>query len=89
MSIDRFISRHPFACTLVIIHSLLVGAFACIELNNAWNDENPTMLVMAALHVGDYPVAAVLHPIFDGADRLGTYLATLLVVGGAYWFAIG
>ena len=89
MSIDQFIRRHSLACLLVGIHTLLIGAYAWIELNHAWNDQNPTMLVMAALHVGDYPVAALLHPIFDGTERLGTYLATLLVVGGAYWFGIG
>ena len=89
MSIDQFIRRHSLACLLAAIHTLLIGAYAWIELNHAWNDQNPTMLVMAALHVGDYPVAALLHPIFDGTERLGTYLATLLIVGGAYWFSIG
>jgi hypothetical protein len=89
MSIDQFVCRHSLACLFVAIHTLLIGAYAWIELNHAWNDQNPTMLVMAALHVGDYPVAAVLHPIFDGTERLGTYLAALLVIGGAYWFCIG
>jgi hypothetical protein len=89
MSMDRFIRRHWFACVLVAIHTSLIGAFAWIELNHAWNDQNPTMLVMAALHIADYPIAAALHPLLDGSERLGNYLVTLLIVGGAYWFAIG
>ena len=69
MSIDKFIRRHSLACLLAAIHTLLIGAYAWIELNHAWNDQNPTMLVMAALHVGDYPVEAVLHPISDGTEH--------------------
>jgi hypothetical protein len=89
MSIDRFFRRHPLACILVALHTLLVGAYAWIELNHAWNDMDPTMLVMAGLHLADYPIHLLLQPLFDRVDQTGSYLAALLVVGGAYWFAIG
>lgn len=89
MNIDRFVHRHWFALTLVAVHTLLIGAYAWIELDHAWNDMNPTMLVMAALHVADYPLLQLLQPIFHNVDRPGTFLAVLLVLGGAYWFALG
>jgi hypothetical protein len=89
MSIDRFIRRHPLACVLVALHTLLVGAYVWIELNHAWNDMNPTMLVMAGLHLADFPIHLLLHPLFDGVEQTGSYLAALLVIGGAYWFAMG
>ena len=89
MSKDRFVSRHWFALSLVALHTLLIAAYAWIELDDAWNDMNPTMLVMAGLHVVDYPIHMLLQPLFQGGDNLGSYLTTLFVLGGAYWFAIG
>ncbi|MFO0789361.1 MAG: hypothetical protein U0805_07885 [Pirellulales bacterium] len=88
MSIDRFISHNRFAVVLVAAHSMLVAAYAWIELNHAWNDMNPTMLVMAGLHLADYPLHVPLSLAIN-AQSVGTYLASLLVVGGVYWFAIG
>jgi len=89
MSLDQFVSRHRFALALVVLHTLLVGAYAWIELDDAWNDMNPTMLVMAALHVVDYPIHLVLHPVSNNVEHTGTYLAALLVLGGAFWFVLG
>jgi hypothetical protein len=89
MSTDRFISRHWFACLLVALHTLLVGIYAWIELDHAWNDMNPTMLVMMSLHVVDYPVHQVLRHLISIQESPGTYLAVLLVAGGAFWFALG
>ena len=89
MSVDRFIAHNRIACTFVAIHTLLIGAYACIELNHAWNDMNPTMLVMAAFHIVDYPIHVVLRPFFAGGQQLGSYLVATLILGGAFWFAIG
>jgi hypothetical protein len=89
MSIDQFLNRHRFACFLVALHTLLVGAWAWIELNDAWNDMNPTMLVWVAFRVFDYPIHVILHPLIDNVGHTGNYLAATLVLGGAYWFAIG
>ena len=89
MSIDRFVSRHWFALSLVGVHTLLIGAFAWIELDHAWNDMNPTMLVMAALHVGDYPVLHLLDAVGFTNEHMGTYLTVLALVGGMFWFGIG
>jgi hypothetical protein len=89
MSIDSFVRRHWFALLLLALHSLLVGAWAWIELDNAWNDMNPTMLVMAAFHIVDYPIHALLQPLIPVAEHTGTYLAAALVLGGAVWFAVG
>ena len=89
MSVDRFIARNRMACALFALHTLLIGAYAWIELNHAWNDMNPTMLVMAAFHIFDYPVHLALQPFFAGGQQLGSYLVATLIVGGAFWFAIG
>ncbi len=89
MSIDNFIKRHWFALSLVSLHTLLVIAFAWIELDNAWNDMNPTMLVMAALHVGDYPVLHLLDALGFTVEQMGTYLVMLSITGGLFWFGIG
>ena len=89
MRIERFLQTHWFALMLVGLHALLIGAWAWIELDNAWNDRNPTMLVMAALHLLDYPVHALLKPWIDSVERTGTFLAALFVLGSLYWFIIG
>ena len=89
MSIDRFVSRHWFALLLAALHTILVGAWAWIELDNAWNDMNPTMLVMMALYVVDYPIHLLLRPFIDNVEQTGTYLAATLVLGGAFWFTVG
>src|SRR5262245_19820245 len=89
MNIDRFIRRHWFACLLVALHTLLVGAYAWIELDDAWNDMNSTMLVMVAMAKIDYPIHLLLQPLINNQQSTGTYLAALLVLGGAFWFAVG
>lgn len=89
MSIDQFAGRHRFALALVVLHTLLVGIYAWIELDDAWNDMNPTMLVMAALYIVDYPIHVVLRPLINNFEHTGTYLALLLVLGGAFWFVVG
>jgi hypothetical protein len=89
MSIDAFVRRNLFPLLLLTLHTVLVGAYAWIELDHAWNDMNPTMLVMAALHVFDYPIHLVLHEFVNMGQQIGTYLATLLVLGGAFWFSVG
>lgn len=89
MSFDRFIGRHWFACLLVALHTLLVGIYAWIELDKAWNDMNPTMLVMMSLYVIDYPIHQLLRPLINGTESTGTYLVVLAILGGAFWFAVG
>jgi hypothetical protein len=89
MSIDLLVSRHWFACLLVVLHTLLVGVYAWIELDDAWNDMNPTMLVMLAIATIDYPIHLVLQPLINNQQSIGTYLAATLVLGGAFWFAMG
>jgi hypothetical protein len=89
MSLDRFVARNWFACTLVLLHTLLIAAWAWIELDDAWNDMNPTMLVMAALHVADYPIHQLLRLIFSPATGTGTVLAATLAFGGLFWFGVG
>jgi hypothetical protein len=89
MSIGGFVSRNWFACLLVALHTLLVGAFAWIELNDAWNDMDATALVMAGLYTVDYPIHLVLPPLIDSSQNTGIYLAVLLVLGGAFWFLVG
>jgi hypothetical protein len=89
MGINNFIRRNLFASLLLALHTVLIGAYAWIELDHAWNDMNPTMLVMAATRVFDYPIHLVLHAFVDLGQHTGTYLASLLVLGGAFWFACG
>src|SRR6188768_1876500 len=89
MTSNRFLSNHWFALSLVALHTSLVGAYAWIELDHAWNDMNATMLVMAGLHIVDYPIHALLQPLFHGTERIGTYLAALTISGGAFWFIVG
>jgi hypothetical protein len=89
MSLDRFVARNWFACTLVVLHTLLVALYAWIELDDAWNDMNPTMLVMAALHVVDYPIHQLLRLVISPATGVGTFLAATLVLGGLFWSGVG
>jgi hypothetical protein len=39
--------------------------------------------------VVDYPIHALLNRLIDSAERTGTYLAVLVVIGGAFWFLVG
>jgi hypothetical protein len=89
MNINRFITQNWFALSLVSLHTLLVGAWAWIELDGAWNDMNPTMFVMAALYIVDYPIHFVLHPLINQFENTGTYLVATLVAGGTFWYAVG
>lgn len=89
MSIDSLVKRHWFACLLVALHTLLVSAYAWIELDHAWNDMNPTMLVMLAMAKIDYPIHLVLQPFINNQQSIGNYLVATPVLGGAFWFAVG
>jgi hypothetical protein len=89
MSIDRFVSRNWFAVTLLVSHTLLIAAAAVIEINDAWNDMNPTFLVMLGIYYIDIPLRFVLEPLINTADGPANYLAALMVLGGAFWFVVG
>ena len=89
MSLNRFLGKNWLACLLVSLHSLLIVLWAWIELDNAWNDMNPTMIVMAALYVIDYPINQLLTYLVSPTTQTGTYLAALLLFGGVFWFAVG
>jgi hypothetical protein len=89
MTTEKFFRRHWFATLLVLLHALLVLTWAWIELDGAWNDMNPTMLVWSAFLVIDYPIHLILAPYIDNVHRTGTYLAADLALGSLYWFAIG
>lgn len=89
MSINRFAKRYWLALLLVGLHTLLIGLWAWIELDDAWNDMNPTMLVQVAFYVADWPIHWVLHPWIDSVARTGTYLAATLALGTLFWFAVG
>lgn len=89
MSVDRFAKRYWLALLLVALHTLLVGLWAWIELDHAWNDMNATMLVQMAFYVADWPIHWVLRPWIDSVARTGTYLAATLALGTVFWFAVG
>lgn len=89
MAFEQFILRHRFASLLVGMHAVLLFVWAWIELDGAWNDMNPTMLVWAAFYVVDYPIHWALNPWVDSTQQTGTYLVLVLLFGSVYWFAIG
>lgn len=89
MSIEHFVRRNWLASLLVGLHAVLVFAWTWIELDDAWNDMNPTMLVWSAFFVVDYPIHWVLNSWIDSVQQTGTYLAAILVLGSIYWFAVG
>jgi hypothetical protein len=89
MSIDRFISRNPLACALVVLHTLLLGVCVWIQLDGAWNDMNPTMVVGMAMYGMDAPIHWMLGSWLDMKELPGTYATALLVLGTALWFIIG
>ena len=74
---------------LLVGHTLLVEIATWIELNDAWNDMNPTMLVAMSLYAIDYPVIKFLEQFVDRQHEAGTFLYGLKVLGGLFWFAIG
>ncbi len=89
MSIDRLISRNPLACALVLVHTLLWGACVWIELDDAWNDMNPTMAVGMAMYAMDVPIHWLPRSGFEIKEINGIYAATVLFLGTAMWFTIG
>jgi len=89
MNLQQFAKRNWLACSFVAAHTLLIVLWAWIELDHAWDDMNPTMLVWAALHIADYPLHLALRPLVDITTRTGTYLFVLLIGGGLFWYCIG
>ena len=76
---------------ILALHTILYSIVAVIDFAAAWDDMSPTMLVLFAVYIIDYPVHAVyeylgLFP--NGPDRLW-YAAQLVLIGGLLWFLFG
>lgn len=74
---------------LLAAHTLLLEVATAIELNDAWNDQNASLLVALAVAVIDAPVAWAIRPLVDAPSQPGTYFLLLKVLGGVYWFGVG
>ena len=77
---------------IVALHTILYSIAAVIDCAGAWDDMSPTMLVLFAIYIFDYPVHAVYKylGLFPNAldDRLW-YAAQLVLVGGLLWLVFG
>ena len=74
---------------LLTAHTLLLETATAIELNDAWNDQNASLLVALTIPVVDAPVAWAVRPLVDSQSQPGTYYLLLKVLGGAFWFGVG
>jgi drug/metabolite transporter (DMT)-like permease len=77
---------------IVALHTILYSIAAVIDYAAAWDDMSPTMLVLFAMYIFDYPVHAVykylgLFPTNE-LDRLW-YAAQLVLIGGLLWLLFG
>lgn len=78
--------------TLTAFHTVLVTIASAIEYASAWDDMSPTMLVMMAGYILDFPIHFAFMQL-QFAPRLERlefwYLAQLVVTGGLLWFGVG
>lgn len=74
---------------LLVLHTLLIEAYSLIELEDAWNDMNPTMLVAVAVSIVDRPLIALLGRFVDFQEHPGVFLMALKLLGGLLWFSVG
>lgn len=88
MTNDRF-RGWALPLVLLVAHTLLLEAATALELNDAWNDQNASMLVALAVPVVDAPVAWLVGSSADWESEPGTYLLLLKALGGAFWFGVG
>ena len=77
---------------IVALHTILYSVAAVIDYAAAWDDMSPTMLVLFAMYIFDFPVHAVytylgLFPT-DESDHLW-YMAQLVIIGGLLWLLFG
>jgi hypothetical protein len=75
---------------LVALHTLLITLAAVIESLSAWDDMSPTMLVMFAIYIFDYPIHYVFRLLGVCPNQIGLwYAAQLVATGGMLWFGVG
>ncbi len=75
---------------LVALHTLLITAAAVIDSLSAWDDMSPTMLIMFAIYVFDYPIHYVFRLLGLFPSQIGLwYAAQLVATGGLLWFGVG
>jgi hypothetical protein len=89
LSVDHFLGRHWLACLLLALHTVLIAAVGWVQLDNGWDDMNPTFLLLLGFQSIDAPIHWLLRPLIDVGQLPGTYLAATMVLGGLFWFALG
>ncbi len=89
MSIDRFVRRNWFACLLVVLHTLMIVGLGWAHLDGAAHDMSPAFLLILAVRYIDAPVLWLLNAWFQNSERVGTNLAVVFLLGGAFWFVVG
>jgi hypothetical protein len=75
---------------LTAFHTVLVTIASAIEYASAWDDMSPTMLVLMAAYILDFPIHFAFRqfaPRLEGLELW--YLAQLVVTGGLLWFGVG
>jgi len=72
------------------LHTILITIASAIEYASAWDDMNPTLLVMIAAYFFDFPIhAAYRHLGLLPEGPALWYFAQLIVTGGLMWFGVG
>jgi hypothetical protein len=83
-------SRLRLPLILASLHTLLATVAGAIEFASAWDDMNPTMLVMLAIMAVDYPIhQAFMHAGLFPNDRTAWYPTQLVFTGALLWFTVG
>jgi hypothetical protein len=72
-----------------MLHALLGGTAVAIEIFDAWNDMNPTMLVWMAFHYIDYPLWMLVTTFAPVNSSAMAEIVFVAVVGTLAWFAVG
>ena len=79
-----------FPLAFATLHTILFTIVAVIDYTSAWDDMSPTMLVLFAVYIVDYPIhwAYTYLGLFPNGLELW-YGAQLVVAGGLLWLGVG
>jgi hypothetical protein len=77
------------AAYLGVLHALLAGAAVTIELLDAWNDMNATMLVAIALQIVDYPMWMLADALVPPNVSRTAVVVSVAIFGTIVWMFVG
>ena len=85
----RFSNAPWLAIWLGLLHALLAGSAVAIQLLDAWNDMNATMLVWVAFRWVDYPLWLLADALAPSNASITSHFVVVAILGTVAWMLVG